>query len=137
MNEQEIDYFLEGVTVKQDLITSIEALRSELHTAMQPMMEPVYKSNIWLKRTDLHPNERIIMQLIYEIDDTFTVKKLSNLTGLTRKCIRENFYKLVDRGYIAKLCGNDWERTINLSLQQLESAERVQKTRDKIINKYQ
>jgi Fic family protein len=125
MNEQEINYFLDGVTAKQDLIESIEALRSELRTAMQPMMEPVYKSNIWLKRADLHPNERIIMQLIYEIDDTFTVKKLANLTGLTRKCIRENFYKLVDRGYIAKLCGNDWERTISQNLKQLEQIERM------------
>ena len=49
MNEQEINYFLDGVTVKQDLIESIEGLRSELRTAMQPMMEPVYKDNteIW------------------------------------------------------------------------------------------
>jgi len=29
MNEQEINYFLDGVTAKQDLIESIEALRSE------------------------------------------------------------------------------------------------------------
>ena len=49
MTEQETNYFLDGVTVKQDLIESIEGLRSELRTAMQPMMEPVYKDNteIW------------------------------------------------------------------------------------------
>lgn len=45
MTEQETNYFLDGVTVKQDLIESIEGLRSELRTAMQPMMEPVYKDN--------------------------------------------------------------------------------------------
>ena len=43
MNEQEINYFLDGVTTKQDLIASIEGLRSELHRAMQPMMEPKLK----------------------------------------------------------------------------------------------
>ena len=43
MNEQEINYFLDGVTAKQDLIASIEGLRSELHRAMQPMMEPKLK----------------------------------------------------------------------------------------------
>ena len=43
MNEQEINYFLDGVTAKQDLIASIEGLISELHRAMQPMMEPKLK----------------------------------------------------------------------------------------------
>ena len=43
MNKQELDYFLDGVTAKQDLIASIEGLRTELHRAMQPMMEPKLK----------------------------------------------------------------------------------------------
>ena len=103
---------------------------------MAPMMEPVYKSNVWLKRTDLHPNERILMQLIYEINDTFTVKKLSDITGLTRKCIRENLYKLVDRDYVAKIKGHDWERTIGCSLQQLESSERAKKNEEKLMRRF-
>lgn len=44
MNEQEINYFLDGVTAKQDLITSIEGLREELARAMAPMMVPKLKA---------------------------------------------------------------------------------------------
>jgi len=46
MNEKEINYFLDGVTLKQELIESIEALRTELRKAMAPMMEPVYKEDV-------------------------------------------------------------------------------------------
>lgn len=52
MTEQEINYFLDKVTEQQqdlsqmqrELIESIEGLRSELRTAMQPMMEPKFKN---------------------------------------------------------------------------------------------
>ena len=43
MNQNEINYFLDGVTIKQELIESIEGLREEMRKAMAPMMEPVYK----------------------------------------------------------------------------------------------
>ena len=45
MTEQEIDYFLDGVKLNEELITSIEGLRTELHRAMQPMFEPVLKED--------------------------------------------------------------------------------------------
>jgi hypothetical protein len=52
MTENEINYFLDEVAKQQqdlthlqrELITSIEGLRSELRTAMQPMMEPKFKN---------------------------------------------------------------------------------------------
>ena len=43
MTNQEINYFLDEVTAKQELIESIEGLREEMRKAMAPMMEPVYK----------------------------------------------------------------------------------------------
>ena len=45
MTEQELDYFLDGVKQNEQLITSIEGLRTELHRAMQPMFEPVLKED--------------------------------------------------------------------------------------------
>lgn len=45
MTNQEIDSFLEGATIKQELIESIEALRTELRKAMAPIFtgEPKLK----------------------------------------------------------------------------------------------
>ena len=43
------------------------------------------------------------MQLVDERNDEFTNQWLTNTTGLTRKCIRENLIKLLDRRLIKKI----------------------------------
>ena len=52
MKQSEIDYFLDGVVVKQQMIESIEGLRDELARAMQPMFEPKLKeTHPWDQQT--------------------------------------------------------------------------------------
>lgn len=67
MNEQEINYFLDGLETKQGLIESIESLRDELRKAMAPMMEPVLKEDkeFDTKRGDSISEEQ---DYIYESD---------------------------------------------------------------------
>ena len=52
MKQSEIDYFLDGVVVKQQMIESIEGLIAELAKAMQPMFEPKLKEEHPWDKTD-------------------------------------------------------------------------------------
>lgn len=90
MTNQEIAVFLEDTRVKLQLV-------------MDEKFRPKYKANTWLKQTDMHPNERILMQLIDEVNGNFSVSDLANITGLSTKCVRDNFGKLVDKGLIKKV----------------------------------
>lgn len=84
-------------------VTSLEWLQHVVETAMESQFRPKYKSNTWLRQTDLSVTERIIMQLVDERNDEFTNKWLVDQTGLTRKCIGDNIVKLIDKQLIKKV----------------------------------
>ena len=87
----------------QEIAEFLEATRVQMQTVMDEKFRPKYKNNTWLKQTDLCLTERIIMQLVDERNDEFTNKWLVEVTGLTRKCIRENLTKLMDRQLVRKI----------------------------------
>ena len=87
----------------QEMAVFLEDTRVKMQLAMDESFRPKYKSNTWLKQTDLCLTERIIMQLVDERDDEFTNKWLVEQTGLTRKCIRENLTKLMERQLVKKI----------------------------------
>ena len=120
MNEQEINYFLDGVTAKQDLIESIEGLRTELHRAMQPMMEPKLKEpqrddiSYLLSRDYLTPGQKIIVLWMeantkaFEWTE-FTIQKIANGTTMSRKHVRESLHKLKKLRVVRHRCdSNKW-----------------------------
>ena len=119
MTEQETNYFLDGVTAKQDLIESIEALRSELATAMAPMMEPKLKeqendTDYLLSRDYLTPGQKIIV-LWMETNTKafewtkFTIQMIANGTTMSRKHVRESLYKLKELRVVRHSCDvNKW-----------------------------
>jgi hypothetical protein len=120
MNEQEINYFLDGVTAKQDLIESIEALRSELATAMAPMMEPKLKepqrddTSYLLSRDYLTPGQKIIV-LWMEANTKafewtkFTIQMIADGTTMSRKHVRESLFKLKELRVVRHSCDvNKW-----------------------------
>lgn len=88
---------------KQEIAEFLDTTRIHMQAAIDEQFRPVYKSNTWLKQTDLGSNERIIMQLVDERNDEFTNQWLTNTTGFTRKCIRENLAKLMERGLVKKV----------------------------------
>ena len=81
----------------------LETAKVQLQLAMDEKFRPKYKNNTWLKQTDLCLSERIIMQLVDERNDEFTNQWLVAQTGLTRKCIRENLIKLMDKQLVRKI----------------------------------
>ena len=87
----------------QEMAVFLEDTRVKMQLAMDESFRPKYKSNTWLKQKDLCLTERIIMQLVDERDDEFTNKWLVEQTGLTRKCIRENLTKLMERQLVKKI----------------------------------
>jgi len=92
----------------------LETAKVQIQLAMDEKFRPVYKSNTWLKQKDLTSNERIIMQLVDERNDEFTNKWLVEITGLTRKCVRENLARLMDRGLVKKVGNTQRYKTISL-----------------------
>ena len=87
----------------QEIAEFLDATRVQMQLAMDEAFIPKYKNNTWLKQKDLGSNERIIMQLVDEHDNEFTNQWLANTTGFTRKCIRENLTKLMEKGLIKKV----------------------------------
>lgn len=92
-----------NVNTKQNVVTNLEWLQETIANAFDEQFRPRYKNNTWLKQKDLGSNERIIMQLVDERNDEFTNKWLVQQTGLTRKCVRENLAKLMEKGLIKKI----------------------------------
>jgi len=45
----------------------------------------------------------MLMQLIDKVNGNFSVSDSANITGLSTKCVRDNFGKLVDKGLIKKV----------------------------------
>lgn len=88
---------------KQQIVTDLEWLQKTIAQAFEERARPKYKNNTWLKQKDLGSNERIIMQLVDEHGNEFTNQWLTNTTGFTRKCIRENLTKLMEKGLIKKV----------------------------------
>lgn len=87
----------------QEIAVFLDATRVQIQTAIDEKFRPKYKNNTWLKQTDLCLSERIIMQLVDERNDEFTNQWLVAQTGLTRKCIRENLIKLMDKQLVKKI----------------------------------
>lgn len=86
-----------------EIAVFLEDTRVQIQQAIDEKFRPKYRLNTWLKQKDLHPTERIIMQLVDDRDDQFTNKWLVEQTGLSSKCIRENLNKLIDKGLIKKI----------------------------------
>ena len=87
----------------QEMAVFLEDTRVQIQLAMDEKFRPKYKNNTWLKQTDLSITERVIMQLVDERNDEFTNHWLVAQTGLTRKCIRENLTKLMNRQLVRKI----------------------------------
>ena len=98
---------------QQEIAEFLEATRVQMQLAMDEKFRPKYKNNTWLKQKDLGSNERIIMQLADELNDEFTGKWLVDQTGLTRKCIRENLNKLIDKQLVKRIAYNKF-KTISI-----------------------
>ena len=54
------------------------------------------------------------MQLVDEHDDRFTNKWLVDTTGLTRKCVRENLTRLMERGLVKRLGNTHYYQAISI-----------------------
>lgn len=98
----------------QEIAEFLETTKVQIQTAMDEKFRPKYKSNTWLKQTDLSITERVIMQLVDEKNDEFTNQWLTNTTGLSRKCIRENLAKLMERRLIKKVGNTHNYKTISI-----------------------
>ena len=98
----------------QEIAEFLETARVQIQNAMDEKFRPKYKNNTWLKQKDLTSNERIIMQLVDERNDEFTNKWLVEITGLTRKCVRENLARLMDRGLVKKVGNTQRYKTISI-----------------------
>jgi predicted HTH transcriptional regulator len=98
----------------QQIVTDLEWLQKTIADAMNKQFRPKYKNNTWLKQKDLSSNERIIMQLVDEHDDRFTNKWLVDTTGLTRKCVRENLTRLMERGLVKRLGNTHYYQAISI-----------------------
>jgi len=98
----------------QEIAEFLETTRVQIQAAMDERFRPKYKSNTWLKQTDLSITERVIMQLADEKNDEFTNQWLTNTTGLSRKCIRENLAKLMERRLIKKVGNTHNYKTISI-----------------------
>ncbi len=97
----------------QEIAEFLETTRVQMQLAMDEKFRPKYKNNTWLKQTDLSLTERIIMQLADERNDEFSGKWLVEQTGLSRKCIRENLNKLIDK-QLVKLVAYNKFKTISI-----------------------
>ena len=98
----------------QEIAEFLETTRVQIQLVMDEQFRPKYKNNTWLRQTDLTSNERIIMQLVDERNDEFTNKWLVEQTGFTRKCIRENLAKLIDRRLVKKIGNTHNFKTISI-----------------------
>ena len=111
MTEQEINYFLDEVTVKQELIESIELLRTELAQAMAPMLEPKYKPISQLKpgktttdfdyivsRKWLTGAEKLVLVWMLQHNTKQRISVIAKGVGMTPKGVRESLRRLYDYG---------------------------------------
>jgi len=103
-----------NVNTQQNVVVSLEWLKETVATAMESQFRPKYKSNTWLKQTDLSITERVIMQLADERNDEFSNKWLCEQTGFSSKCIRENLTKLMERRLVKKIGNTHNYKTISL-----------------------
>ena len=103
-----------NVNTQQNVVVSLEWLKETVATAMESQFRPKYKSNTWLKQTDLSITERVIMQLADERNDEFTNKWLCEQIGFSSKCIRENLTKLMERRLVKKIGNTHNYKTISL-----------------------
>jgi len=99
---------------KQEIAEFLETTRVQMQLVMDEKFRPKYKSNTWLKQTDLTVTERVIMQLVDEHNDEFSNKWLCDVTGLTSKCIRENLAKLMDKQLVRKIGNTHNYKTISI-----------------------
>lgn len=103
-----------NTNTQKNVVTDLEWLQKTIADAFEEQARPKYKSNTWLKQTDLTVTERLIMQLVDERNDEFTNKWLCDQTGLTTKCIRENLAKLMDKRLVKKIGNSHNYKTISI-----------------------
>jgi response regulator of citrate/malate metabolism len=94
-----------------EIAVFLEDTRLQIQHAIDEGFRPKYKSNTWLKQKDLNGTQRIIMSLMDEVNAPMTVKDLVNLTGFSRKSIRENLELLKkNQGIVNKIeNSHSWE----------------------------
>ena len=103
-----------NTNTQKNVVTNLEWLQEAIANAFEEQARPKYKNNTWLKQKDLTSNERIIMQLVDEKNSEFTNKWLCDQTGFTRKCIRENLAKLMDKRLVNKIGNTHKFKTISI-----------------------
>ena len=97
MTKDELNYFLDEV-------------RQAAATEIQKQMRPKFKKSTWLKQKDIKAYGRIILQLAEELGGTFTIAQMEELTGFSRKSIRENLIELEEAVLVRRLAKNyEWK----------------------------
>ena len=115
MNENEINYFLDGVTIKQELIESIEGLREEMRKAMAPMMEPVYKkpqksthehtlSEISVEYAFANHNQYELAVVVYMhvFNTPQTMQEIANMTKTSIGSVKRAIKSLMKKGDVMR-----------------------------------
>lgn len=120
MTEQETNYFLDGVTAKQDLIESIESLRTELASAMAPILVAKPKQperddiSFLLSRDYLTPGQKVILMWMETNSSVlewtnFSIQNIADGTSMSRKHVRESLLKLNGMHVVRHNCDtNKW-----------------------------
>ena len=118
MNENEINYFLDEVTTKQELIESIEALRTELRHAMAPMMEPVYKKDVnkidpkncfaiseqqdYIYESDLNQYEKAVYLYMHHTTYAQSTNDIAKACSISTASVKRVVSKAMKTGYIMR-----------------------------------
>ena len=88
-----------------EILEFLENSRVQMQTQLDEkfaQLQPKYKPNYWLKKEGLTIYQRVIMQLLADEGCPLKYSQLMAMTGLSRKCLRDNMYVLSDKGYVAR-----------------------------------
>ena len=91
----------------QEIAVFLEDTRVKLQAAIDEKFRPKYRNNTWLKQKDLSITEKVMMQIIDELNDEFTVTKLARTIAISNKCVRDNLVKLIEKRLVQKV-GNTY-----------------------------
>lgn len=88
-----------------EILEFLENSRVQLQTSLDEQfakLQPQYKSNYWLKKSNLHLNARLIMHFLATEGPELNYAKLIQFTGLSRKCLREHLTVLDGLNYVKR-----------------------------------
>ena len=90
---------------KSEILEFLENSQVQLQTAIDEkftQIQPKYKTNYWLKKSNLHLNARLIMHFLATEGPELNYAKLIEFTGLSRKCLREHLTVLDGLNYVKR-----------------------------------